>query len=434
MQQQTLKTDFLISGGGPVGLILGIALAKAGHSIVVAEAQSEASILQQAEQTENGFDGRVLALSYGSVEFLKSVGIWEDLAAMATIISKVHVSQKGYLGITTISAEEMQVPALGYSVQGWHLGRSLWEQAKRCENLTLLEQTCLTSFLQHSSECKSQTLPAGKAFDSFANYSVTAQLASMIREDAIKTDEIRVFAHCLIGADGTKSQVREGLGIALNRKDYEAFGILSRIESKEHPQGMAFERFTETGPMALLPMQGHFHKAVWVCPKHQKDEILAMDDDAFLEAFSKGMGRRFGGFVSVSERLAYPLQEATLDRISDGCVVLMGNAAHTQHPVAAQGLNLGIADVQQFVTGLASNVNRPVKLDDTAALSEFITLYAKERHAHHQKVMGMTDGLIQLFQHPSPLVGHLRGVGLMAMQAMPFIKKRFSKFAMGARQ
>lgn len=413
---KTKQTDFLIAGGGPVGLILAIGLAKNGFKVVVAEKQ-QPDFSQRLEQTQAGFDGRVLALSYGSMQLLESIGLAESLSQKLTKIQKIHVSQKGFLGVTTMSAEELAVPALGYSIQGWDLGQILWQHAAQLENIDLLANTQIESFTQIKSIEHSGASTAGQA------YAVTARLHSA-------NTPLEIQCRMLIGADGTDSQVRQGLGIELHTKEYEAFGILSRIESREHPHGLAFERFTQSGPMALLPMHGHFHKAVWVCPKEQKDAILALDDEAFLEAFAERMGERFGGFVSVSQRLAYPLKETSLSRISEGAVLLMGNAAHTQHPVAAQGLNLGIADIAEFLEVFTPN-HRPVEMSDLQFVHKLVENYALQRQAHHQKVMGMTDGLIGLFGHASPVVGHLRGLGLMAMQALPFAKKRFAKFAMG---
>ncbi|WP_321276301.1 FAD-dependent monooxygenase [Thiomicrorhabdus indica] len=418
---KTLSCDFLISGAGPVGLILAIGLSRKGYEVIVAE-QFTPNFPNKIEQQENAFDGRVLALSQGSADVLREFGIWPSLLPLSTPIKKVHVSQKGYLGLTTISNEELGIDALGYSVQGWDLGNQLWKIAERQENIQLLSPV---EFKQFSQFCELDNV-SNESANEFAVLSVLKETESNL--------SIEVRSHCLIGADGTDSQVRKGLGFELHTKSYEAFGVLARIEAKDAHHGLAFERFTPQGPMALLPMAERFHKAVWVCSVEDKARILDMDDQAFMQAFSERMGERFGGFVSVSKRLAYPLKETSLDQISEGCVVLMGNAAHTQHPVAAQGLNLGIKDVFEFVAALdrfGNQFNRPVDLSNPTILSELISDYASRQQKQHEKVMGMTDGLIQIFEHPSPIVGHARGLGLAAMQLLPPLKKRFARFAMG---
>ena len=418
---KTLSCDFLISGAGPVGLILAIGLARKGHEVIVAE-KFTPDFAKKTEQEDNAFDGRVLALSQGSVDVLNEYGIWPALSELSTPIKKVHVSQKGYLGLTTISSEELEVNALGYSVQGWDLGAQLWQLAESHDKVQLLSKVEFDRFSQ-STETETTKTESSKAFS----------VVSVLKDT--QTDSmIEVQSHCLIGADGTDSQVRKGLGFELHTKDYGAFGILARIETRNEHQGLAFERFTSQGPMALLPMADKFHKAVWVCSADDKDRILAMDDETFMQAFSARMGERFGGFVSVSKRLAYPLKETSLEHISKDCVLLMGNAAHTQHPVAAQGLNLGIKDVSEFIDALNAfeqEFNRPVDLSNQDILSELIAEYAVNQQKQHHKVMGMTDGLIQIFEHPSPIVGHARGLGLAALQILPPLKKRFARFAMG---
>lgn len=397
MKTKVLETDIVISGGGPVGLMLAIGLAQKGFQVVLAELYQPVDSL---EQVKNSFDGRVLALSHGSRLILEEIGVWQALSEFVTDIEHVHVSQKGYLGITKLHASEAQVPALGYSIQSSDLGKVLWERACTEDAITILCPASLSDFTQDEQRVQAQIQVEGEV--------------------------VQVSAKFIIGADGTDSQVRKVLALPIEEKFYHAYGVIAKIETEQHPQGWSYERFTEQGPVALLPMQGHFHKAVMVCPEEQVEEVKALSDGAFIERFSEKMGERLGRFTSVSQRMAYPLKETYVPQMVVGRAVLMGNASHTQHPVAAQGLNLGIRDIGEFLTGLQQRDD----LDST----EFLQSYAQSRKADHQKVMGLTDSLIQVFQHTSPLVGHLRGVGLMAMQAAPKLRKRFTRFAMGGAQ
>lgn len=385
------KKDVFISGGGPVGLILAIGLARAGKSVVLAEKNA-------FDQGEKGsFDGRVLALTYGSVCFLESLGIWSELKSYTAPIEHVHVSQKGYLGLTHLHAVEMKVPALGYSVTASDLGNVLWQMAQGLDNISLFSQSGLVDFqLQEQNQQICLETPDGQR---------------------------NVEVDLLVGADGTQSTVRKLLELPIEIKDYQAFGVIAKIETEQHPDGWAFERFTEQGPVALLPMHGHESKAVWVVPADEIDQVKALDDEAFMKAFSQRMGERLGAFVTVSERVFYPLTETYVPTFVKPRAVLMGNASHTQHPVAAQGLNLGISDIQAFL----EKVQEGADLGDWALLSD----YAEERKEHHEKIMGLTDGLIQLFQTESPAIGHMRGLGLMAMNAIPSLRKRFTKMTMG---
>jgi len=386
-----------ISGGGPVGLLLAIGLSNQGKKVILAEQYPAAGDNTVSEQVKNSFDGRVLALSKGSQACLQELGVWKALQNFTTPIEHIHVSQKGYMGITTLHADEVDVDALGFSVQSRDLGSVLWEVASQKKNITLLAPAVLESF---SEERDAVVIKVQESADSI----------------------LKVKAKLIVGADGTQSKVREILGLEIQEKSYEAFGVLAQIETEQHPQGWAYERFTEDGPVALLPMNGCAHKAVLVCPSEQLEEIKALDDAGYIALFASKMGGRLGCFTKVSPRIVYPLKETYVPQMTKGRAILMGNASHTQHPVAAQGLNLGIRDIEVFL--------EQVKDIDDVGSTEMLESYAVHREPDHQKVMGMTDSLIQLFQHSSPVVGHLRGIGLMAMQAMPGLKRRFSKFAM----
>jgi len=395
---QLIKCDVVISGGGPVGLMLALGLAQQAFQVVLAEA-----FLPTAD-APNSFDGRVLALSHGSMLVLRKLNIWNDLVEHVTEIHHVHVSQKGYLGLTKLHAEEVDVPALGYSIQSSDLGKVLWQHVQKNQQIQVLCPARLITFEKHNSV-------------------IQAEISVDSESTGIPVRSYQVEAKLIVGADGTDSQVRKILGLPIEEKSYQAFGVITQIETEMHPQGWSFERFTEKGPVALLPMKGHFHKAVMVCPEDEVESVKALNDAEYIALFTSKMGERLGRFIHVSPRVIYPLKESYVPQMCKGRALLMGNASHTQHPVAAQGLNLGIRDIEVFL--------EMTSLTDDIGMPEFLEEYALARKPDHEKVMGMTDGLIDIFQHQSPIVGHLRGVGLMAMQAIPTLKRRFSRFAMG---
>lgn len=391
-------SNVFIAGAGPVGLLLAIGLAQQGKTVILAE--KNPAFAQEGVANQGSFDGRVLALTYASKCFLEDLGLWTELESKTTEIHAVHVSQKGYLGVTHLHADEMGVPALGYSISGADLGQVLWNRAQTENQIKLLCPADLVGLEQNESHA----------------------LITLSTENG--TEQYTV--DWLVGADGTQSKVRELLGLEMTAKDYQAFGIIAKIETELSPNHWSYERFTQDGPVALLPMGGHASKAVLVCPAKDLAAIQALDDIGFMQLFADKMGERLGAYTQVSERMAYPLKETYVPKMYQGRAVLMGNAAHTQHPVAAQGLNLGIADIAAFLK----------RFDELSTFDSgsFLKDYAEERHAHHQKIMGLTDGLIELFQAPSPIVGHLRGLGLMAMQAFSPLRKRFSKMGMGVNQ
>ncbi len=380
---------FVIAGGGPVGLSLALGLAAQGYAVCLVDPTKPQQNLSAS------FDGRMLALSSSSIQLFEQLGVWPALRSVATPIEHIHVSQKGFLGLTLIHAEEMGVEALGYALRAADLGRILWQAVLATPSIRgyygarvveAHEQTNhLEVVLATSDTSETETLPA----------------------------------RLLIGADGTNSKVRELMGVAFEQTHYQAWAFLAQATSRQRHNGWAYERFTPQGPVALLPIGSHDHKLVYVVPEADKALVESFDDDAFLAAFYAQMGVRMCGFERISARLAYPLTEGRAQQVLKGRMLLMGNACHTQHPVAAQGLNLGLRDVSDFLA-----------ISSTGALSNSdLVAYEEQRLADHQQVMRLTDGLIRVFQHPSPLVGHLRGFGLMALQALPPLKKRLAAFA-----
>lgn len=388
-----MKVDLIISGGGPVGLTLALGAARLGLQVALIERTPP---LKQAGE-QGSFDGRMLALNLGSQQLLQSLGIWSVLAPKTTAIEHVHVSQRGYLGVTTLHADQLGVSALGYSVLGRDLGQVLQQLVQAESHIQVFQPAHLIVFEQ-------------------GDQGVEAVIQS-------ETGKQRLYGRLLVGADGTQSTVRRLLGWPLQEKDYGSHAILAQVESWHPHKGWSFERFTPEGPVALLPFGARQHKAVYVCPNAQLDRLMALDDAGWLAAFTRKMGPRCGGFRATSPRLAYPLKEAYVPRVAEARVALLGNASHTQHPVAAQGLNLGLRDVADYLAGLAT----PQALGQP----DWLEAFEAKRKADHQAVMGMTDSLVTLFQLPQPLAGHLRGLGLMALEVMPRLKRRLAHFSMG---
>lgn len=380
--------DAVIIGAGPVGLILAIGLAKQGKSVAIVE--------KEVAKQSPSFDGRVLALTHGSMKMLDLLGLWGDLQAVTTDIKHVHVSQKGYLGLTQIHAEEMKVNALGYSITSADLGKELWQKVEQQPKVEIISEAELVSFEMVNKEVQLKITKGGSE-------NLSCQL--------------------IIGADGTNSKVRELLKIPVTKKSYDAFGVIAKIETEESPQGWSYERFTTEGPVALLPMGGNFHKAVMVVPSEKIEQVKAFSDDAFIDAFTEKMGERLGEFVSVSNRVSYPLIESYANKMVVNRALIIGNASHTQHPVAAQGLNLGISDIAEFLF----LTDQQTDLGNADMLLE----YERLRQPEHERIMGFTDSLIQIFEAKSSVVGHLRGLGLMAIESMPNQRKKLAKMAMG---
>jgi len=387
MDGVTLQTDLVIVGGGPVGLALAIGARRQGISVVVIERSAP------LRQEGTAFDGRMLALNLASRQLFERIGIWEALAPSVTPIEHVHVSQQNHFGITLMHADELGVPALGYSVLGVDLGETLWSEARQA-GVRILRP---------------------------------AQMVEMVVDERavrVRLEDGSVIQGLLLaGADGTRSRVREAMGWPLHEKDYGAHAVLAQVKSRLPHCGWSFERFTPEGPVALLPHRTHHHKAVYVCPNERLEPLMALDDTGWLEAFSRRMGPRLGGFDAVSPRVAYPLKEAYVPRVAEGRVALLGNASHTQHPVAAQGLNLGLRDVADYLDALAER--------EAWGKRAWAQAYEMKRQTDHQAVMGMTDSLVNVFQCRLPGAAQLRSAGLVATQLIPVLKKKLARFSMG---
>lgn len=392
--------DVIIAGGGPVGLCLALGLAQQGASVELIE------IVEPKPGAKNSFDGRVLALSEGSKRILQNIDVWADLMPYVTPIHHVHVSQQGYLGLTLMHSHEMDVEALGYSIRASDLGEVLWQKVKAQSAIQI--------------HCPARLV----GFKELAQDDDLIEHQRMVAVE-IATGDTSIVRHSrlIVGADGTDSQVRKTLKQPLIEKTYNAWAILAQVETEKPHDHWAFERFTQDGPVALLPLGTHSHKLVYVAQDHQYQALMQLDDQAFKKAFTAKMGERFGAYQAISAREAYPLKETYVERVAIGLAVLMGNASHTQHPVAAQGLNLGLRDVGDFLSALQPGL---VNLQQ----SSFLNRYEQQRQQDHRKVMGLTDGLIRIFEHPSPLIGHARGLAMMALQVLPGLKKRLARFSM----
>ena len=402
---ESATVDVVIVGGGPVGLIAALALSRLrGLEVVLVEREPlDSTVSETPAQTAHAFDGRVLALTRGSCAFLDRLGLTASLAQHWTQITQVHVSQKGFMGISQLSAQQMQVSALGYSIEGRHLGALLWQHVEASDKIQVYRPATLAAAKAHAEgvDCDLQ--------------SADGDLTSL-------------KARLLIGADGTQSTVRQLFEMPIETKSYDAVAVLSQIHFEQPHRGVAYERFCQQGPVALLPMdgdQGKSAKAVWVMSPQDWATVQHWDEATFLKGFSQQMGERMGAYQSVSARMAYPLKETVCPQLYQTRVLLLGNAAHTQHPVAAQGLNLGIDDVRQACEALSDT-------DVGATLGLYH--YAQQRQAHYQTIMGMTDRLIDLFGHSAPMAGHLRGLGLMAVQFVGPIRRQLMRTMMGAKK
>ena len=339
-----------IAGAGPVGLACALFLHKAG---VPAQAIHifDAKTTEQAEQ-----DQRTIALSYGSQQLLESLAAWPF---RASAIQDIHVSRQGQFGRTLIHKNDYQLPALGYVAAYADIVKALRLRAEAC-HLTIHRPLSLLS----------------------------ASESDLGME--LQTDQQAYLAQFFIQAEGGVFQHQTQRA---QHRDYQQTALIFNVQTEQPQNGRAFERFTAQGPLALLPLERGY-AVVWCVAPERAASLLELDDAAFLAQLQSEFGYRAGRFLSLSKRLAFPLG---LNAQSSGSAhaVSLGNAAQTLHPVAGQGLNLGLRDAAELATLLAKQILS--RADDWHQDREFSQVYLAQRHTDRQLTITLTDTLARSF-------------------------------------
>jgi len=389
---QQAETDILIAGGGMVGAALAVALKNTGLRIEVIEAVPPRSAGQPS------YDDRSTALAWTSRRILETMGVWQQLASQAGPIEQVHVSQKGRLGITRLTAAEENLPALGYVVPNRALGQALMEALAGIPSITLTTPAKVMS-VEHDAD----------------------EVFAEIERDGARQ---RLRARLLVVADGARSSLRESLGIGVRHWDYAQTAIVCNVSTELSHGNTAYERFTREGPMALLPLDAERMTLVLVEANARAAEVLALDDEDFISHVQARFGDRLGRITRTGRRASYPLALITAEQQRAGRALILGNAAHSLHPIAGQGFNLSLRDVAVLAEVIAANADDPGR---GGALDEYIAW----RRRDQRNVAAFTDILNRLFGIPFETVAHARGLGLLAMDLLPGLRREFSRHAMG---
>jgi 2-octaprenyl-6-methoxyphenol hydroxylase len=386
--------DLLIVGGGLTGNCLALALQQSGLTIAIVEASHR-------EQVVNSPAGeRALALAAGTVEVLKNLGIWAGLDAIATPIEHIHVSDQGHFGKTRLSAKKEGVAALGYVITARSLETHL---------LNLLADSNVTHYCPaHITDLVSQ-----------AN-EVKATLKHA-------TETLSLSAKLAVGADGGQSSVRDLLSIGQSKIDYQQTALVTTVTTEISHQYTAYERFTASGPLALLPIAVNQCSVVWTRTHQQAQTLMQGSEEEFITALQHCFGYRLGVLQLSAPIRAFPLSLIRADQLTAGRTVIIGNAAHQLHPVAGQGFNLGLRDVMQladYLTVLAQHGKDIGKAD-------YLTAYAHARRQDHNKIIHFTDSLVKLFSSDNLPLSFVRNCGLTLLDHQPYMKSQLARHAMG---
>jgi 2-octaprenyl-6-methoxyphenol hydroxylase len=387
--------DILIVGGGLVGASLVRALQGRGLRIAVVEA------VQFETRTEAGYDDRAIALAHGTQRIFDSLGLWCNLADDATPIHRIHVSDRGHCGFTRMDREEEGLPALGYVVAARVLGQVLGDVARSAEGVDLYCPATLADL----------------------NLEADAATATLVMDD----ETLMLTARLVVAADGAGSAVRDRLGIPVIDRDYGQTAVIANITPQLPHRHVAFERFTDTGPMALLPMSAGRCAVVWTVDSRETGEVMGLSDGEFLSRLQERFGYRLGRFERVGRRQAYSLRLVKAKESVRHRLALVGNAAHTLHPIAGQGFNLGVRDIAVLAEVVVDAMAEGLDPGELTVLSRYDTW----RHADHQRVTVFTDGMARLFTLPLPAMGMARGAGMLALDLLPPAKRLLTRLTMG---
>ncbi len=388
--------DILIVGGGMVGASLACALSGTPYRIAVVEARPFGAPGQPS------YDERTTALAWGSRRILEGLGLWGALAESATPIRAIHVSQRGRFGATRLYAREEGVEALGYVVANRELGRVLYGHLSGLDHVTLIAPA----------EVRDLQIGSGEL------------TLSLVRNGAA---ERGLRAALVVAADGRDSVVRQRAGIAVQVRDYGQVAVVANVTPSRPHHDTAYERFTDTGPMALLPMAQGRCALVWTQDRERADEYLALSEEAFLAALQERFGWRLGRFGRLGARAAYPLSLVRASQVVARRLALLGNAAHSVHPVAGQGFNLALRDVAALAEILYDCARTGADPGAMAVLDR----YARWRSRDLERTVAFTDTLARVFASPMPLLGHLLGLGLVALDVCPPARHLLARLSMG---
>jgi len=398
--------DIVIIGGGMAGASLALALKELPLSIALVEAVPYDSAAQPA------FDARAIALAAGSQRILHSMGVWDAMAARGvTAIEHIHVSEHGGFGTAHLEATEEHVAALGYVVEGRVIGASLTGALAQCANVELL--------------CPAELVAVQVEEDDVA---VQLQHAGAPRH---------LRARLLVAADGGRSTVREQVGARTWELGYGQTAVIATVTTDRPHGNTAYERFTDTGPLALLPcdppgdadqaLRGRRWSLVWTARDGQVDALLALSEAEFLQRLQQRFGYRAGRFLRTSERQAYPLVLRFVREAASARVAFIGNAAHAIHPVAGQGFNLGLRDVAALAQVIAAAVARGEDIGRMTALQD----YARWRRPDYLRTAAFTDGLVRTYSNTLPPLRLARNLGLLALDVLPPARHLLARQAMG---
>ncbi|ELB2167513.1 2-octaprenyl-6-methoxyphenyl hydroxylase [Vibrio parahaemolyticus] len=384
--------DVVIAGGAMAGATLALAiehLSQGALRVAVVE-----PFKAQSDQ-HPGFDSRSIALSYGTVNLLRHLELWSAIEPFSTPIEHIHVSDRSHAGMTDITKHDVGVEALGYVVELADVGRVYQE--------LLTHSTAIDLYCPDSAKHITRT-----------QENVTLELAS---------GEL-LNAKLLVAADGAVSQCCQQIGLELSEHDFDQVAVIANIVTQEPHQGRAFERFTENGPVALLPMSDNRMSLVWCLRPDDAQIVMELSESEFLERLQQDFGWRLGAMQKVGLRASYPLLLRHRKQNISHRFAIVGNAAQTLHPIAGQGFNLGIRDVVTLAEEL-------VKQGEDVGRYQGLIRFSRRREADRNETIWLTSSLVHVFSNDLLAMRIGRNTALAAMDNLSFFKQPLLRHTLG---
>lgn len=398
------QVDIAIVGGAMAGAILALGLTQIAKQ---AERPLKIALIEayRPNGQHPGFDARSIAISHGSIFELKKLQIWPHIAALASEIKHIHISERGNFGMTELNSDELKLPYLGQVVELEAVGEQLFSQLEKSD----IQLHCPASLTAVDAQAEQQilTLDNGK------------QIATKL----------------LVAADGLNSKVRHVFKQPLEQVDFNQVAIIANIHTEQPHQGWAFERFTQTGPLALLPMANrngeHRLSMVWALSPTEAEKMLKATKVEFIEKLQSTFGYRAGRFLDVGERISYPLMLSYMPRPIYHRTVFLGNAAQTLHPIAGQGFNLGLRDVVSLLEVVKQSLTHNEKGELDIGLSQVTHDYLARRNVDRLSTINNIEYLVRGFSNDYWPLMIGRNLGLRLLSWFPPLKTPIAHKAMG---
>lgn len=397
--------DIVIAGGGMVGLALACALRNSAYEIALIEVRECPAPVAPSDSAAVGFDPRVSALTVASQQFFSALGVWPAIVEQrACAFDRMHVWDAAGSAAIDFNARDLRQSLLGHIVENRVTLQALLAAVKASHNITLY---CPQS-VQNADFDATESQPAQLQLQS--GEQLTTQL--------------------LVAADGGQSRVRELAGFSTRQWSYGQRAIVTTVRMQQPHQRTARQRFLPTGPLAFLPLPDSEQKCcsiVWSATDEHADALLKLDDEAFARALVEAFEHRLGTVHELARRYSFPLQQRHSTRYVKPGVALLGDAAHVIHPLAGQGANLGIQDVQVLAEELQRALDRGVQPGAMHVLER----YQRRRMGSNLLMMGAVEGFKRLFAESSLPVRWLRNTGMRQLNTLAPIKQRIMRQAMG---